>query len=103
MSPSGLKLCGALLLAPGLLGLCYALWFWWHMHRIDGYELVKTDWLYYGLLPVVDYLLLIVAAFSLLVLANATIVYLLATALLLRVVLCIRNSYELTIWASIQK
>jgi hypothetical protein len=43
LSPAGLKLCGALLLVPAVLGLCYALWFWWRMHLIDGYEQVKTD------------------------------------------------------------
>jgi hypothetical protein len=103
LSPAGLKLCGSLLVVVGMLGLCYAVWFWWHMQLIDGYEQVKTDWLYYGLLPVVNYALLTLTAVDLSIFANATIVYMLAAALLLLIVLCIRNSYELTIWAAMQK
>jgi hypothetical protein len=103
LSPAGLKVCGVLLVVVGGLGLSYALWFWWHMHLIDGYEQVKTDWLYYGLLPVVDYAVLTLAAADLFIFANASIVYVLATVLLLLVILCIRNSYELTIWAAMQK
>jgi hypothetical protein len=103
LSPGKLKWSGAALLIPSLLGLAYALWFWWHMHLIKGYEQVKTDWVYYGLLPVIDYALIVAAAVTLTVFANAAIIYMLATLLLLLVVLCIRNSYELTIWAAMQK
>jgi len=102
LSPAGLSLSGGVLLIPSVYGLSYALWFWRQMHLIEGYEPVKTDWLFYGLLPVVDYMLLIVAALSLIVFADVAIVYMLAAVLLLLVVLCIRNSYDLTIWASMQ-
>jgi hypothetical protein len=52
---------------------------------------------------VLDYAVLILSAVDLIVFANAAIVYMLAAGLLLLVVLCIRNSYEPTIWASMQK
>ena len=101
LSPVGLKIIGAVLLAPGILGLGSGVWFWWQMHLIEGYEPVKTDWLFYGLLPVIDYALLILAAVSLIFIAGSAIDLLVAVLVIL-VVLCIRNSYDLTIWASMQ-
>jgi hypothetical protein len=101
LSPAGLKISGVVLLVLGILGLSYALWFWWQMHLIEGYNPVKTDWLFYGLLPVIDYLLLIIAAARIIMIAGSAI-YMLAAMLVLLVVLCIRNSYDLTIWASMQ-
>jgi hypothetical protein len=71
------------------------------MHLIEGYEPVKTDWLFYGLLPVIDYALLILAAVSLIFIAGSAIDILVAVLVIL-VVLCIRNSYDLAIWASMQ-
>jgi hypothetical protein len=101
LSPVGLKIIGAVLLAPGILGRGSGVWFWWQMHLIEGYEPVKTDWLFYGLLPVIDYALLILAAVSLIFIAGSAIDMLVAVLVIL-VVLCIRNSYDLTIWASMQ-
>jgi hypothetical protein len=101
LSPAELKIGGAVLLVPGILGLSNALRFWRRMHLIEGYEPVSTDWLFYGLLPVVGHLLLIGAAASLIAIAGWAVV-MLAAALALLVVLCIRNSYDLTIWASMQ-
>jgi hypothetical protein len=101
LSPVDLRISGAVLLALATLGLGSALWFWWQMHLIDGYEPVKTDWLFYGLLPVVDYVLLSIAAASLIAVAGSAI-DILAAVLALLIVLCIRNSYDLTIWASMQ-
>jgi hypothetical protein len=101
LSPADPKISGAVLLAPATLGLGYALWFWQQMQLIEGYEPVKTDWLFYGLLPVVDYILLIIAAVMLIAIAGS-VTGMLVAALALLVVSCIRNSYDLTIWASMQ-
>ena len=54
----------ALLLGlAGLAGVSYVLIVLWEVrHRLVGYQLVRSDWLWYTLLPLISYTALVVAA-----------------------------------------
>ena len=54
---------GLLLGLAGLGGVIYVLFVLWQArHRVEGYQLVRSDWLWYTLLPLVSYTALVVAA-----------------------------------------
>ena len=87
---------GGLLLACGLAGLVYAGWVTRHMGR-QGFEIDSEDRLWYAQAPIACHLLVTVAAALVLAQLPAGI-YLLAPALVLLLLVGIRNAWDITVW-----
>lgn len=89
---------GLLLLGCGLAGLAYAAWVWRHMGR-RGFlrEIDAEDRLWYARVPAACHLLIVLAAALFLARLPAGI-YLLAPALVLLLLVGIRNAWDITLW-----
>jgi hypothetical protein len=90
--------CGLLLLAVGLIGLGYCLWTWRGMvqHGLIG-TIDAIDRLWYAQLPIVSYLLIVVAGAGLYRQFMPSL-DLLALALISLLLIGLRNSWDLTLW-----
>ncbi|MGH7918006.1 MAG: hypothetical protein ACREQE_11090 [Candidatus Binataceae bacterium] len=89
---------GALLICTGLLGLVYAVWIWRRMVRrgIIG-TIDLADRLWYALLPIAGYLLVAIAG-ALMSRRDASGLTILAAALILLLLIGIRNAWDMTVW-----
>jgi hypothetical protein len=89
---------GILLILSGLIGLGYALWIWRRMvhHGIIG-TIDIIDRLWYALLPIAGYLLVIAAGVGLCE-RDAMSLAVLAAALILLLLIGIRNAWDMTVW-----
>ena len=79
----------------GLGGMAYSLLVLWEArHRLAGYQLVRSDWLWYTLLPLVSYTALVVAAI-LLPIFPALVLFVIAAATMLLLFIGIHNAWDL--------
>src|ERR1700737_651622 len=89
---------GDLLTCAGVIGLAYSGWIWRRMmkHGIIA-SIDVVDRLWYALLPIATYLLVIVAGVSLWRQSEVSL-NILALALILLLLIGIRNSWDMTVW-----
>jgi hypothetical protein len=89
---------GVLLTSAGVIGLTYSGWIW---RRMMKHGIIATidvaDRLWYALLPAATYLLVIVAGVSLWRQSEVSL-NILALALILLLLIGIRNSWDMTVW-----
>ena len=91
-------LLGALLGCVGVIGLVYSGWVWRRMMKHGIVASIDTvDRLWYALLPIPAYLLIIAAALSLWR-ESAFSLDILASALILLLLIGIRNAWDMTVW-----
>jgi hypothetical protein len=89
---------GVLLMCAGVIGLAYSGWIWRRMmkHGIIA-SIDVVDRLWYALLPTATYLLVIVAGVSLWRQSEVSL-NILALALILLLLIGLRNSWDMTVW-----
>ena len=86
----------------GLGGVIYVFIVLWEVHhRLADYQLVLSDWLWYTLLPLIAYIILIVAGILLPLFATLTLFFIAASTLLL-VVMGIRNAWDVVTYMLIE-
>ena len=86
---------GLLVALAGLWGVIYVFIVLWEVrHRLTHYHLVLSDWLWYTLLPLIAYTAMLVAGI-LLPIAEAPALFVIAAAMLLLVIMGIRNPWDL--------
>ena len=91
-------LLGALLACVGAIGLVYTGWVWRRMMKHGIVASIDTvDRLWYALLPIPAYLLVIAAGASLWR-RSAFSLGILASALILLLLIGIRNAWDMTVW-----
>ena len=87
----------------GLVGVTYFLIvLWLARHRLAGYQLVRSDWLWYTVLPLVSYTALVVAAI-LLPSQPATAMFVIASATMLLLFIGIRNAWDVVTYTTFQR
>jgi hypothetical protein len=94
----------ALLLGlAGLGGLSYVLIVLWEVrHRLAGYQLVLSDWLWYTLLPLISYTVLVVAAILLLIYPGA-VLFIIAAVTLLLLFTGIHNAWDVVTYMAVER
>ena len=94
----------ALLLGlAGLAGVSYVLIVLWEVrHRLVGYQLVRSDWLWYTLLPLISYTALVVAAI-LLPIYPGPILFIIAAVTLLLLFTGIHNAWDVVTYMAIER
>ena len=89
---------GVLLMCAGVIGLAYSGWVWRRMMRHGIIATIDfVDRLWYALLPIATYLLVIVAGVSLWRQSEVGL-NILALALIVLLLIGIRNSWDMTVW-----
>jgi hypothetical protein len=93
----------ALLLALGSLGgLAYAALVVWRLRQVTNYQPEWDDWLWYGVLPLVAYMALVV--FAVLLLNHAmSALFGVAAGLVLLLVIGIRNAWDVVTYLAFQQ
>src|SRR2546425_2973098 len=93
----------ALLLGlAGLAGVSYVLIVLWEVHhRLVGYQLVRSDWLWYTLLPLISYTALVVAAI-LLPIYPGPVLFIIAAVTLLLLFTGIHNAWDVVTYMAIE-
>src|SRR5436305_12945038 len=93
----------ALLLGlAGLGGVSYVLIVLWEVrHRLLGYQLVRSDWLWYTLLPLISYTALVVAAI-LLPIYPGPVLFIIAAVTMLLLFMGIRNAWDVVTYMAIE-
>ncbi len=93
----------ALLLGlAGLGGVSYVLIVLWEVrHRLVGYQLVRSDWLWYTLLPLISYSALVVAAI-LLPIFPGPVLFIIAAVTLLLLFMGIHNAWDVVTYMAIE-
>ena len=94
----------ALLLGlAGLGGVSFVLIVLWEVrHRLVGYQLVRSDWLWYTLLPLISYTALVVAAI-LLPIYPGPVLFSIAAVTLLLLFMGIRNAWDVVTYMAIER
>ena len=94
----------ALLLGlAGLGGVSFVLIVLWEVrHRLVGYQLVRSDWLWYTLLPLISYTALVVAAI-LLPIFPGPVLFSIAAVTLLLLFMGIRNAWDVVTYIAIER
>jgi hypothetical protein len=94
----------ALLLGlAGLAGVSYVLIVLWDVrHRLVGYQLVLSDWLWYTLLPLIAYTALVVAAI-LLPIYPGPVLFIIAAVTMLLLFMGIRNAWDVVTYMAIER
>ena len=94
----------ALLLGlAGLVGVSYVLIVLWEVrHRLVGYQLVRSDWLWYTLLPLISYTALVVAAI-LLPIYPRPVLFIIAAVTMLLLFMGIRNAWDVVTYMAIER
>jgi hypothetical protein len=86
----------------GLGGVIYVFIVLWEVrHRLVGYQLVRSDWLWYTLLPLIAYTALLVAGI-LLPIYPALALFVIAAGTLLLVIMGIRNAWDVVTYMLIE-
>jgi len=86
----------------GLGGVIYVFIVLWEVHhRLAGYQLVLSDWLWYTLLPLIVYTALLVAGI-LLPISPALALFVIAAGMLLLVIMGIRNAWDVVTYMIIE-
>jgi len=81
----------------------YVLTVLWEVHhRLVGYQLVLSDWLWYTLLPLIDYSALLVGGI-LLPISPALALFVIAAATLLLLIMGIRNAWDVVTYMDIER
>jgi len=75
---------------------------WLARHRLPEYQLVRSDWLWYTLLPLVSYTVLIVAALVLLS-QPAPAMFVIASATMLLLFIGIHNAWDLVTYMAFER
>jgi hypothetical protein len=91
-----------------LLGLC-GLWgvgyiiivLWLARHRLPNYQLVRSDWLWYTVLPLVSYIALVVAAIVLLF-YPALALFVIAVGTMLLLFIGIHNAWDVVTYTAFE-
>ena len=93
----------ALLLGlAGLGGVSFVLIVLWEVrHRLVGYQLVRSDWLWYTLLPLISYTALVVAAI-LLPISPGPVLFIIAAVTMLLLFMGIRNAWDVVTYMAIE-
>ncbi len=87
----------------GLAGVTYILIvLWLARHRLPGYQLVRSDWLWYTVLPLVSYTALVAAA---LVLPSqpAPVMFVIASATMLLLFIGIHNAWDVVTYTAFER
>ena len=94
----------ALLLGlAGLAGVSYVFIVLWEVrHRLVGYQLVLSDWLWYTLLPLISYTALVVAAI-LLPIYPGPVLFIIAAVTMLLLFMGIRNAWDVVTYMAIER
>jgi hypothetical protein len=94
----------ALLLGlAGLAGVSFVLIVLWEVrHRLAGYQLVRSDWLWYTLLPLISYTALVVAAI-LLPIYPGPVLFIIAAVTMLLLFMGIRNAWDVVTYMAIER
>ena len=94
----------ALLLGlAGLGGVSYVLIVLWEVrHRLVGYQLVRSDWLWYTLLPLISYTALVVAAI-LLPIYPGPVLFIIAAVTMLLLFMGIHNAWDVVTYLAIER
>jgi hypothetical protein len=86
----------------GLGGVIYVFIVLWEIrHRLAGYHLVLSDWLWYTLLPLLAYTALLVTG-VMLPISAALALFVIAAATLLLVIMGIRNAWDVVTYMVIE-
>ena len=87
----------------GLGGMSYVLIVLWEVHhRLVGYQLVRSDWLWYTLLPLISYTALVVAAI-LLPIYPGPVLFIIAAVTMLLLFMGIRNAWDVVTYMAIER
>ena len=94
----------ALLLGlAGLAGVSYVFIVLWEVrHRLVGYQLVRSDWLWYTLLPLISYTALVVAAI-LLPIYPGPVLFIIAAVTMLLLFMGIHNAWDVVTYMAIER
>ena len=94
----------ALLLGlAGLGGVSFVLIVLWEVrHRLVGYQLVRSDWLWYTLLPLISYTALVVAAILLPIYPERVLFSIVAVTMLL-LFMGIHNAWDVVTYLAIER
>jgi hypothetical protein len=94
----------ALLLGlAGLGGVSYVLIVLWEVrHRLVGYQLVLSDWLWYTLLPLISYTALVVATILLPIYPGAAL-FIIAAVTLLLLFTGIHNAWDVVTYMAVER
>src|SRR5438128_2018959 len=94
----------ALLLGlAGLAGVSFVLIVLWEVrHRLVGYQLVRSDWLWYTLLPLISYTALVVAA-MVLPRQPGPALFVIAAATMLLLFIGIHNEWDVVTYMAIER
>ncbi len=83
-------------------GVSYVLIVLWEVrHRLVGYQLVRSDWLWYTLLPLISYSALVVAAI-LLPIFPGPVLFIIAAVTLLLLFMGIHNAWDVVTYMAIE-
>ena len=96
-----LWIASLLLGLAGLVGVTFVLIVLWEVyHRLAGYQLVLSDWLWYTVLPLVSYSALVVAA---IVLPSQSVpaMFVIASATLLLLFIGIHNAWDVVTYTAL--
>jgi hypothetical protein len=94
---------GLLVGLTGLGGVIYVFIVLWEVHhRLEGYQLVFSDWLWYTLLPLLAYTALLVAGI-LLPISAALALFIIAAGTLLLLFMGIRNAWDVVTYMVIER
>lgn len=86
----------------GLVGVTYILFvLWLARHRMENYQLVLSDWLWYTILPLVSYAALVVAAILLLS-QPALSMFVIASATMLLLFIGIHNAWDVVTYTAFE-
>src|SRR6266516_908074 len=99
---SALWTAALLLGLAGLGGVRYVLIVLWEVrHRLVGYQLVRSDWLWYTLLPLISYTALVVAAI-LLPIYPGPVLFIIAAVTMLLLFTGIHNAWDVVTYMAIE-
>ena len=94
---------GLLLGLVGLVGVTYILIVLWEVrHRLVGYQLVRSDWLWYTLLPLISYTALVVAAI-LLPIYPGPVLFIIAAVMMLLLFMGIHNAWDVVTYIAVER
>lgn len=98
--PVPVRALGITLAVVGLLGVAYAFWVLVHIRRYR-FDIELDDRIFYGVGSLPCYLLTVAA--GLLLVTHARVApYLLAASVMLLILVCVRNAWDITVWAVIR-
>jgi hypothetical protein len=84
-------------------GVSYVLIVLWEVrHRLVGYQLVRSDWLWYTLLPLISYTALVVAAI-LLPIYPGPVLFIIAAVTMLLLFMGIHNAWDVVTYLAIER